>query len=276
MKGIIYKYTFPDGKVYIGQTRNPEKRKRDHIDPQIGPANSGFWEAYQRFGTYEYEVIREIECDNEDELIDLLNRWESGYIYQYKSDKPEYGYNRTSYGTVSRKANQILKRVYNAIREKFLDKEMQIFESASEKIWRTHINLTEEELFLITKKYPDELWFDKLEAFDFKNLHENRITESIEFYLEEHLGFVRNAIWDCSQYIAAQYVREHGRQIISEVQAAQTIVQIDKEGNVVREFTSFLEICQTFNVPRAENVRNVLNGKQKSAYGYYWKYKKDM
>ena len=24
MKGIIYKYTFPDGKVYIGQTRNPE------------------------------------------------------------------------------------------------------------------------------------------------------------------------------------------------------------------------------------------------------------
>ena len=25
MKGIIYKYTFPDGKVYIGQTRNPEK-----------------------------------------------------------------------------------------------------------------------------------------------------------------------------------------------------------------------------------------------------------
>lgn len=32
MKGIIYKYTFPDGKVYIGQTRNPEKRKREHAE----------------------------------------------------------------------------------------------------------------------------------------------------------------------------------------------------------------------------------------------------
>lgn len=42
MKGIIYKYTFPDGKVYIGQTRNPEKRKREHVDPKIGPVNTGF------------------------------------------------------------------------------------------------------------------------------------------------------------------------------------------------------------------------------------------
>jgi len=276
MKGIIYKYTFPDGKVYIGQTRNPEKRKRDHLDPKIGPTNTGFWEAYQRFGTYEYEVIREIECENEDELIDLLNRWESGYIYQYNSDNPKYGYNRASYGTVSRKADRVLKRAYSAIQEDIFNKEMQLFESASKKVWRTKKPLTEEELFLITEKYPDELWFDKLESFDFKNLHKNRITEDIEFYLDEHLGFVRYAIEERSKYLAARYVREHGRQIISEVQSARTIVQIDKEGNVVREFTSFLEICQAFNILRANNVRNVLNGKQKSAYGYYWKYKKDM
>lgn len=276
MKGIIYKYTFPDGKVYIGQTRNPEKRKRDHIDPKIGPVNTGFWEAYQRFGTYEYEVIREIESDNEDELIDLLNRWESGYIYQYKSDNPEYGYNRTSYGTVGRKAHVLLKRVYNAIQEDFLNSELQLFESASEKIWRTKMPLTDEELFLITEKYPDEIWFDSLKSFDFKNLRKNRITENIEFNLEEHLEFVRSAIFECSHYIAEQFVREHGRQIIDDMLSASTIVQIDKEGKVVREYTSLLEICQAFNVPRPDNVRNVLNGKQKSAYGFFWKYKRDM
>ena len=42
MKGIIYKYTFPDGKVYIGQSRNPEKRMRDHLDPKTGSVNKGF------------------------------------------------------------------------------------------------------------------------------------------------------------------------------------------------------------------------------------------
>ena len=127
MKGVIYKYTFPDGKVYIGQTRNPEKRKREHIDPKTGPVNTGFWEAYQRFGTFEYAVIREIESDNEDELIDLLNRWESGYIYQYQADNPEYGYNRTSYASVGIKSRKILQRVYNAIQEDYFKREMELF-----------------------------------------------------------------------------------------------------------------------------------------------------
>ena len=276
MKGIIYKYTFPDGKVYIGQTRNPEKRKREHIDPKTGPVNTGFWEAYQRFGTYEYEVIREIESDNEDELIDLLNRWESGYIYQYKADNPEYGYNRTSYASVGIESKKILRRVYKAIQEDYFNSEMQILDSALEKIRRTKQPLTEEELFLITEKYPDNIWFDNLKDFDFKNLHKNRITEKREFYLDEHLGFIRNAIWECSQYIAARYVRENRKQIIEEVRKAKAIVQIDKEGNIIKEYSSILEICQAFNIERGDNIRNVLKGKQKTAYGYFWKYKKDM
>jgi hypothetical protein len=276
MKGIIYKYTFPDGKVYIGQTRNPEKRKREHIDPKTGPVNTGFWDAYQRFGTYEYEVIREIESDNEDELIDLLNRWESGYIYQYKADNPEYGYNRTSYASVGIESKKILRRVYNAIQEDYFNSELEVLESASEKIWRTKQPLTKEELFLITEKYPDNIWFDNLKDFDFKNLHKNRITEKREFYLDEHLGFIRNAIWECSQYIAARYVRENRKQIIEEVRKAKAIVQIDKEGNIIKEYSSILEICQAFNIERGDNIRNVLKGKQKTAYGYFWKYKKDM
>ena len=276
MKGIIYKYTFPDGKVYIGQTRNPKKRKREHIDPKIGPVNTGFWEAYQRFGTYEYEVIREIESDNEDELIDLLNRWESGYIYQYKADNPEYGYNRTSYASVGIESKKNLRRVYNAIQENFFNSEMVILDSTSEKIWRTKQPLTEEELFLITEKYPGSPWLDSLKDFDFMNLRKNRITERREFYLDEHFGYIRYAIGECSQYIAAQYVRENWKQIIEEARLAKAIVQIDKEGNVIKEYGSILEICQAFNIESGNNIRNVLKGKQKTAYGFFWKYKKDM
>ena len=276
MKGIIYKYTFPDGKVCIGQTRNPEKRKREHIDPKTGPVNTGFWEAYQRFGTFDYEVIQEIESDNEDELVDLLNRWESGYIYQYKADNPEYGYNRTSYASVGTESKKILRRVYNAIQEDYFNSEAQLLDSASEKIWRTKQPLTEEELFLITEKYPDSPWLDNLKDFDFKNLRKNRITSQIEFDLDEHIGFIRNAIFECSLYIAGRFVKERGRQIIEEVQSAKAIVQLDKEGNVKKEYGSILEICQAFNIERGDNIRNVLKGKQKTAYGFFWKYKKDM
>ena len=276
MKGIIYKYTFPDGKVYIGQTRNPEKRKREHTDPKTGPVNIGFWEAYQRFGTYEYEVIREIESDNEDELIDQLNRWESGYIYQYKADNPEYGYNRTRYASVGIESRKILRRAYNAIREVYFNSEMELLDSASEKIWRTKQPLTEEELFLFTEKYPDSVWLDHLKDFDFNNLRKNRITEERALYLDEHISYLRNAIGDCSHYFAARYVREKGKQIIDGARLARTIVQIDKEGNIIREYSSILEICQAFNIERGDNIRNVLKGKQKTAYGFFWKYKKDM
>jgi hypothetical protein len=51
MKGYIYKYTFPDGKVYIGQTVRPvAARHREHITPSTGRVNVGFWEAYQKYG----------------------------------------------------------------------------------------------------------------------------------------------------------------------------------------------------------------------------------
>lgn len=276
MKGIIYKYTFPDGKVYIGQTRNPDRRIREHIDPKTGPVNSGFWEAYQRFGTYEYEVIREIESDNEDELIDLLNRYESGYIYQYKADNPEYGYNRTSFATVGTEGRRILRCAYNALQENFFNSEIELLDSASEKIWRTKKPLTEEEKFLVTEKYPDNIWSDHLKGFDFNNLHINKITDENEFYLEEYFEYIRNAIWKYSHHIAEQYVREQGYQIIADVRQARAIVQIDKEGNVVKEYNSILAICQAFNIERGDNIRNVLRGKQKTAYGFIWKYKKDM
>ncbi len=50
-KGYIYKYTFPDGKVYIGQTRRPpEERHREHFDEKIGKLNTKFWEAYETIG----------------------------------------------------------------------------------------------------------------------------------------------------------------------------------------------------------------------------------
>lgn len=276
MKGIIYKYTFPDGKVYIGQTRNPEKRKRDHINPSAGPVNTGFWEAYQKFGTCEYEVIREIERDDEDELIRLLNWYESGYIYKYQANNPQYGYNRMSYGCVSSKNAQILKRAYNAIQEEFYDSEIQLLESASEKIWHTKEPLTEEEIFLITEKYPEPLWFSDFETIDFRNPRNNKLSEEDEFRFEEHLGLVRHLIWEFSYDVAEQYISKYGNQIIAETRNESAIVQIDKEGNVIKEYGSILEICQAFNIHRGDNVRNVLKGKQKTAYGYYWKYKRDL
>jgi len=277
MKGIIYKYTFPDGKVYIGQTRRyPETRKREHLSAAIGPANTGFWEAYKKYGEPKYEVLDEIELDDVDELVSVLNYLETGYIHLFKADQPKFGYNKKSFGTTSTVTPTIIRRKFNELCKQFADSKLKVLHSAVEKIWKTKNPLSEEEKFLIKEKYREENLYQKhIDSFDLDNLSNNKL-EEVEFMLGEALDFVHFMIREEAEEEASQYINEKYTQVLEEERTKKAIVQIDKEGNVVREFNSFNEICQAFNVPRADNVKNVLSGKQKSAYGYFWKYKRDL
>lgn len=275
MKGYIYKYTFPDGKVYIGQTKNLEKRRRQHINPSTGPVNTGFWEAYSRFGKYKFEVIKELEYDNESELTYYLNMWEAGYIHQYHAADPNYGYNRTPHVVWKMKEKIILQRKYEDIFYSLVEKRLDPFFIAEYKIKESKEPLTKDEKFLIKEKYKEENPFN-VDFFDFDNLDDNELDEFDLDLLYHYLKVVENCIIEDSSEIAKLYIELNEEKILKEERDKTAIVQIDKEGNVIREFHSDAEICQAFNVTTSENIRNVLRGKQKTAYGFYWKYKKDM
>ena len=100
MKGYIYKYTFPNGKVYIGQTIHPRSRMTQHLCESTGSRNVAFWRAYEKYGEVEYRLIRIVEKDSREELCDVLNELEQKYIAEYKSDDRRFGYNLTSGGKV--------------------------------------------------------------------------------------------------------------------------------------------------------------------------------
>ncbi len=278
MKGIIYKYTFPDGKVYIGQTRrHPEKRKQEHLNALVGPTNSGFWEAYKKYGEPKYDELYAIELDNVDELVHVLNIMETRYIRLYKADHQEYGYNRTSSGTVGTGANNILRKKYKELVTKLSKERLKVYNSAVEKIWKTKEPLTSEEKYLIKEKYRKEnIYQNYLDNLDLNHLTQINFDKEMDFMVEEALEFVHFMITDEIQEEVSSYISENYLQIIDEERSKSIIVQLDKEGHIIREFSSFNEIGQAFNIIRTDNVRNVLKGKQKSAYGYYWKYKKDL
>lgn len=277
MKGIIYKYTFSDGKVYIGQTRrHPEKRKREHLDEIVGPTNSGFWEAYKRLGKPEYTELYQTEKDDVDELVSELNDAESFFIHIYQADNPDYGYNRKSFGTVGTKTGIILGKKYNEYLDNLLDVRLKDYENAINKVWQTKEPLTQKEKYLLKEKYREQnIWQRHIDKYDFDNLANNDETET-EFMVDDALDFVRFMITEEARRDANQYIAENYAQIMDEERSKNAILQIDKDGKVVKEFYSFNDICQYFNVPRADNVRNVLKGRQKSAYGYFWKLKKDL
>lgn len=46
----------------------------------------------------------------------------------------------------------------------------------------------------------------------------------------------------------------------------------DLDGNLIQDFNSIVEAFTSLNKPSRTNIDNALQGKQKTAYGYVWKY----
>lgn len=276
MKGIIYKYTFPDGKVYIGQTRrHPEKRKWEHLDKNAGPLNSRFWEAVQKFGEPKYEVIFEIECDSIDELVWKLNDAETYFIHLHRACNPDYGYNVESRGHSFTDAREIIHNKYNELMEEKLPERLKLYKSLVGKLLKGK-RLTEDELYLAKEKYrdinPHQGWIDEYN-FDKPSANDDEVTD---FLLDDAIPFIEWKITEDVREEVSNYIYDNLEKILYEERRKKAIVQLDKDGKVMREFFSLNEICQAFNVQSPQNVLNVLKGKQKTAYGFLWKYARDI
>ena len=101
MEGIIYKYTSPSGKCYIGQTINECSRKRAHSKKHGGKCLK-FYNAIDKYGydNFKYEVIIRLNSDDPEYLKQSLDILEIGFIKTF--DSFENGYNMTIGGSGSK------------------------------------------------------------------------------------------------------------------------------------------------------------------------------
>ena len=274
MKGFIYKYTFSDGKVYIGQTRrSPEVRHREHLSNIIGRTNPGFWEAYQGLGEPAFEIIETIEEKREMDLVNKLNRTETIYIDMYQAADPQYGYNKKASGTVASNDVMKLNDEFRDVYEKFSAPALFYFGSVMEKIFRKTEPLTEEEKRFIRENVmdPENPFYKQIKDYNLDDLSAN--SEEADFFMEElYQGF----LIDFDDMLSSEidgYIYENKDDILRRRSKGHIIQQLDMDGNVIREYGSNGEVIQALNLARIDNVLNVLKGRQKSAYGYRWRYK---
>lgn len=86
MPYTVYKHITPDGKVYIGATKQEVNRRWQN---GIGYKTQPFWKAIEQFGWN--NIIHEIVADNlSEEDAHLL---EQKTITDLKANNPQYGYN---------------------------------------------------------------------------------------------------------------------------------------------------------------------------------------
>lgn len=84
----IYKITYPNGKIYIGQDLT------DSIN-YFGSADSKVIEKdFTREERRNFTITKEILLESEDATESQVNEKELEYIKKYRSNNPDVGYNR--------------------------------------------------------------------------------------------------------------------------------------------------------------------------------------
>lgn len=276
-RGYIYKYTFPDGKVYIGQTRRPpELRHREHFDETIGKVNSKFWKAYQTIGVPEFEIIETIENKRVQDLVPMLNEAETKYIQQHKATDPQYGYNVRKRAYVATPRNAVLDEEFQRLWIERAKKWYPIFISIQDKCFNSFEPLEKEELVFCKEILKNNIFTGAVKklSFDFCNLKGN--TEDARFFFGEALKYAEVVFCEDNWEEIRNHIEVNKEEILANNKPENTIVKIDKKGKIVKEYIYPYEIKDEMGLSNLTNIYNVLEGKQRHAYGFTWRYKKDL
>lgn len=283
MKGYIYRYTFPDGKVYIGQTNRPiAARHKEHINPSSGKVNVGFWSAFQKYGADYPVVLETVEAKNGIELKAKLNHLEAKYIESYHALDPTYGYNRVSGGHAVSASEKVLSRAFDKVfsevwkeRESFYSDLERIVDSAFDK----EVQLDEKQMGFLRNEAIPALFPEDARYFvltDSGLLSCNNLDDGCDDFREEAFESLLSIIVDIKDLEAdavarsvTDYISANAEEYLSE----GIIQQIAKDGTVVKEYSSITEIMHELNLSYNTNIYNVLEGKQKTAYGFIWRWK---
>ncbi len=275
MKGYIYRYTFSDGKVYIGQTRRPiEMRHAEHINPSTGPMNPGFWDAFQRLGMPSLTILETIEDEDIDMLVRKLNFLEKDYIQKERATNPQFGYNRIGHALTYLPDAKILQNEFARLCRLAKEIEQPFIDSASDKFLHgREEEMTEKEKLFVHNYIETNNPFSAHVSGDDYPQEMPYQDEEDDFFVYEAIDYAKWLYNDETEEMIAQFVSENAEEILRKAREGKIIQQIDKDGNIVREFLTIDDIREALNIVRIDNIMNVVKGRQKTAYGYYWRYK---
>ena len=84
MLGIIYCYTSPENKKYIGQTTDKDRLSK-HLYLCKKGLDIPFYNAIRKYGVenFKFEILYSKECDNKEKLEEILNSKEKYYIKRF-------------------------------------------------------------------------------------------------------------------------------------------------------------------------------------------------
>ena len=268
MKGIIYKYISPNNKVYIGQTLNEERRRKEFLNlkKQYGGLKINNARKKYKPENFEYEILFEKEYSDIEIANNELNILEEKYIKEY--DSINNGYNTTLGGDSIRGVmlNEDCKqRMINTIKKGYEEgKIINPFKN------RKHTEKTKE------------------------ILREKSLGRTSSFKGHKHTEETKVILSECHSKMVGEKNSFYGKKHTEETKKtiglknSKSVVQIDKNTNeILNIFKSCKDAALFLNKPKGsseiirvcKNSFKTQNGYKKynkTAYGFKWKYLTDI
>lgn len=217
---IVYKYTSPSGKIYIGKTSKKleNKRKNNHKHKAMNKESKNRWyRAIRKYGfeNMKYEVLCYVSS-NETALI-----MEEAIIKQFKSNDFSIGYNSNTGGIYASgylHSKEAKKKISDANKGKIVSSETK------EKIRKAKTNISEETRKKISdankgKKHTDE---SKKKMSDSRKGIKHANFKQKEYYIDKPTlrdnfkATCNKANWEFDKFIetfVGFYVRPSGKRL---------------------------------------------------------------
>lgn len=306
MKGIIYKYTNKiNGKIYIGQTIDEERRKLEHFKAKD---DFYFHRALRKYGmdNFQYDVLySSTEINNKNEIIDVLNKLETEYILKYNSYKSEFGYNQTKGGNSTYPIDKFkpiqqldlcgnVLNEFESIQEAF----RHLKHRPSGKItlccqgkrgsflgfkWR-YFDVTERSKYPEFKPINNKTAINKIDPItgDILNTYESIAEACRDNNIVTNRGSNSSIIACCrGKYKTVygyrwEFVDKTKLSIVnnsvSNSNCPKAVQKLNEKGEVIEEFLSISDASENTGISRV-NIKSCCSGKSITAGGFYWRFK---
>lgn len=261
-KGIIYKYTSPSGKCYIGQTIQERKRRNTFNNIKMIYSGGKIEEARRKYGpeNFEYTVEETLESNTIEDLMNKLNSREMYYIEKYNSYYN--GYNSTLGG------DGVCGRVCSE------ETKLKLSNKFSKKVVQYDLNGT----FI-------KIWKSAKEIEKFLNIKQNNIQRCCSGNFKQSAGFIWKYLDDINNIedvIEGIPIEKQNK--INNMQPStyskdghvyKRILQYNILGSFIKEWDS-IKSAADFYGAKPNSLSQCCNGDSKTCSGFIWKfYNKD-
>lgn len=289
MEGIIYKYTSPADKIYIGQTTDERRRRKTffNLNKSYGGAKIDRARLKYKPENFKYEVLFKAEFETAHDAQVKLDELEILYIKQY--DTYKNGYNMTFGGytttglTFSEEQKKRMSESRKGKKHRPRTDEEKLFHSkvmkekwASEgyRKLRERISQSEEH----KQKQSESVRGPKNGMYGKKHTESSRKKMSASRFGEKNFWYGKTKDQEYRDRIShskTEYYKTHSISTETKERISRKISipvrQLSKEGNIIATFDSTTHAGKAIGVD-ASCIVKVCKGKRQLAGGYKWEY----